>query len=137
MQQNWKELADLTGYEVEKLYQSVRQEALRELAFQELAVTRILKDLIEIRKHSPRHADLLTDAAGLPFSSYEELGDRHRITKQGVYSIMKRYAKSYGWIEGIMQIRAIRNTRGVPDPESRRRIASWREKRQTKLHRGK
>lgn len=53
MQQNWKELADLTGYEVEKLYQSVRQEALRELAFQELAVTRILKDLIEIRKHSP------------------------------------------------------------------------------------
>ena len=80
MQQNWKELADLTGYEVEKLYQSVRQEALRELAFQELAVTRILKDLIEIRKHSPRHADLLTDAAGLPFSSYEELGDRHRIT---------------------------------------------------------
>lgn len=67
MQQNWKELADLTGYEVEKLYQSVRQEALRELAFQELAVTRILKDLIEIRKHSPRHADLLTDAAGLPF----------------------------------------------------------------------
>lgn len=52
MQQNWKELADLTGYEVEKLYQSVRQEALRELAFQELAVTRILKDLIEIRKHS-------------------------------------------------------------------------------------
>ena len=82
-------------------------------------------------------ADGTGDAAGLPFSSYEELGDRHRITKQGVYSIMKRYAKSYGWIEGIMQIRAIRNTRGVPDPESRRRIASWREKRQTELHRGK
>lgn len=123
MQEELEELAEMTRYEVEELYQAVRNDVMREIAFQEMAVTTIMRDLIEIRRRAPHHADVIEYAVASPFCSYEELARVGEVSKQAIFSQMRKYARSYPWIAGLIQIRSIQNTRGVPDPESRRRIS--------------
>lgn len=122
MQDELEELAAMTGHEIEELYQAVRAEVMQEIAFQEMAVTVIMRDLIEIRRRSPRHADIIEYAVASPFCSYEELAQKGGVSKQAIFSQMRKYARSYPWIAGLVRIRSIQNTRGVPDPESRKRI---------------
>lgn len=122
MQDELEELAAVTGHEIEELYQAVRDDVMQEIAFQEMAVTVIMRDLIEIRRRSPRHADIIEYAVASPFCSYEELAHIGGVSKQAIFSQMRKYARSYPWIAGLIRIRSIQNTRGVPDPESRKRI---------------
>lgn len=120
--QDFEELAQLLGTEEETIYQEMRQKVMQEIAFQEMAVTVIMRDLIEIRRRSPRHADIIEYAVASPFCSYEELAHIGGVSKQAIFSQMRKYARSYPWIAGLIRIRSIQNTRGVPDPESRKRI---------------
>nr|DAK83991.1 MAG TPA: MarR family [Caudoviricetes sp.] len=118
----FEELAKLLGAEEEELYQEMRRGVMDEIAFREMAVTVIMRDLIEIRHQSPRHADIIEYAVASPFCSYEELARIGGVSKQAIFSQMRKYARSYPWIAGLIQIRTIQNTRGVPDPEDRKRI---------------
>ena len=119
---DFEELARLLGAEEEELYREMRRGVMDEIAFREMAVTVIMRDLIEIRHQSPNHADIIEYAVASPFCSYEELARIGGVSKQAIFSQMRKYARSYPWIAGLIQIRSIQNTRGVPDPESRRRI---------------
>ena len=119
---DFEELAQLLGAEEEAIYQEMRRKVMHEIAFQEMAVTVIMRDLIEIRHRSPRHADIIEYAVASPFCSYEELAQIGGVSKQAIFYQMRKYARSYPWIAGLIRIRSIQNTRGVPDPESRRRI---------------
>lgn len=119
---DYEELARLLGTEEEELYREMRRGVMDEIAFREMAVTVIMRDLIEIRHQSPNHADIIEYAVASPFCSYEELARIGGVSKQAIFSQMRKYARSYPWIAGLIQIRSIQNTRGVPDPESRRRI---------------
>ena len=126
--QNIEELAHCLGREEEEIYQEIRRSVFDEIAFRELSITRILQDLIKIRKKNQKHADVLIDAVALPFSSYAEIADRNEISKQAVFSILRKYSADYSWIDGVMQIKAIQNSRGKPDSKSRKRIAKWAAK---------
>jgi hypothetical protein len=119
---DFEELAQLLGAEEEAIYQEMRRKVMHEIASQEMAVTVIMRDLIEIRRRSPRHADIIEYAVASPFCSYEELARIGEVSKQAIFSQMRKYARSYPWIAGLIRIRSIQNTRGVPDPESRKRI---------------
>lgn len=119
---DYEELARLLGTEEEELYREMRRGVMDEIAFREMAVTVIMRDLIEIRQQSPHHADVIEYAVASPFCSYEELARVGGVSKQAIFSQMRKYARSYPWIAGLIQIRTIQNTRGVPDPEDRKRI---------------
>lgn len=119
---DYEELARLLGTEEEELYREMRRGVMDEIAFREMAVTVIVRDLIEIRHQSPCHADIIEYAVASPFCSYEELARVGGVSKQAVFSQMRKYARSYPWVAGLIRIRTIQNTRGVPDPEDRRRI---------------
>ena len=114
-----EDLAEALGVDSEALYNELREKAFYEIETRDLPIMRILRDLMEIRKSNPRHADLITDATAYPFSSYEELGDRNSMSKQAVLKNLQRYARDYTWINGIIKIRTDQNMRGIPPPESR------------------
>lgn len=114
MQDELEELAAMTGHEIEELYQAVRAEVMQEIAFQEMAVTVIMRDLIEIRRRSPRHADIIEYAVASPFCSYEELAHIGGVSKQAIYSTLDRMGNRYSWIMGLASIKAQVNRRGLP-----------------------
>ena len=120
--QDFEELAHILGVEEETIYREMRSKVMHEIAFRELAITTIMRDLIDIRRRSPQHADIIEYAVASPFCSYEELAAVGKVSKQAIFSQMRKYARDYPWIAGLIRIRTIQNTRGIPDPESRLRI---------------
>lgn len=103
-----KELAGVLGIDCEELYDEVYSEALQEIATRDLAISKILQDLILIRRESSLHADVITEATARPLSSYQEIADASGIARSSVYFILCRYAEDYTWIRGVMKIRAIK-----------------------------
>lgn len=103
-----RELAGVLGMDCEELYDEVYSEALQEIATRDLAISKILQDLILIRRESSLHADVITEATARPLSSYQEIADASGIARSSVYFILCRYAEDYTWIRGVMKIRAIK-----------------------------
>lgn len=103
-----RELAGVLGMDCEELYDEVYSEALQEIATRDLAISKILQDLILIRRGSSLHADVIIEAIARPLSSYQEIADTASISRSSVYYILNRYADDYTWIRGIMKIRAIK-----------------------------
>lgn len=67
-----RELAGVLGIDCEELYDEVYSEALQEIATRDLAISKILQDLILIRRESSLHADVITEATARPFRADEQ-----------------------------------------------------------------
>ena len=105
--QDFEELAHILGVEEETIYREMRSKVMHEIAFRELAITTIMRDLIDIRRRSPQHADIIEYAVASPFCSYEELAAVGKVSKQAIFSQMRKYARDYPWIAGLIRIRTI------------------------------
>lgn len=88
-----------------ELYQSIRNNIYKEIKIDELAVTRILNDLIQIKAKSESSFIVLLAFTANPLLSYAEIAKQFNITKQRVYNIVSEYAKKYVWLSNLIQIK--------------------------------
>ena len=111
--QDFEELAHILGVEEETIYREMRSKVMHEIAFRELAITTIMRDLIDIRRRSPQHADIIEYAVASPFCSYEELAAVGKVSKQAIFSQMRSYRP-------LLCIGSVRNE-GKPADGSRKK----------------
>ena len=82
-------------YVLEKIRESVRAEVLRE----DFAITRIMRDLIEIKEQSEKDFVLMVLMLAYPTRSYRDVGNYFGVSKQVILARIKRLRQSYDWID--------------------------------------
>ena len=93
------------------LYSQIRQKIYKEIKIEQLAITRILNDLIEVKTQSQPCFIVLLAFTANPLLSYKEIADQLGITKQRVYYVVSEYAKRYKWLENLLKIKGCQDAK--------------------------
>ena len=90
--------------DAEMLYEAVHTAVMREVRTQELAITTIMPDLIEMMDANAKKARLVMLLLADPYASYADLGERMGYSKQRVHVILNEMSKKYGWLARLLML---------------------------------
>lgn len=101
------ELAEAIGRDgcIAEIYEAIYTKALREIKTNELAITRIIPDVLELLQKNQSKALLVMRLLADPLASYTELGAMMGYSKQRVHFVLKELAKRYVWIDRLLAVR--------------------------------
>ena len=102
-----EELAEAIGRDgcVAEIYEAIYSRALREIKTSELAITRIIPDVLDLLQKNQSKALLVMRLLADPLASYSELGEMMGYSKQRVHFVLKELAKRYGWVDRLLAVR--------------------------------
>ena len=102
-----EELAEAIGRDgcVAEIYEAIYTRALREIKTNELAITRIIPDVLELLQKNQSKALLLMRLLADPLASYSELGEMMGYSKQRVHFVLKELSKRYVWVDRLLAVR--------------------------------
>lgn len=102
-----EELAEAIGRDgcVAEIYEAIYTKALREIKTNELAITRIIPDVLELLQKNQSKALLVMRLLADPLASYSELGEMMGYSKQRVHFVLKELSKRYVWIDRLLAVR--------------------------------
>ena len=102
-----EELADAIGRDgcVAEIYEAIYTRALREIKTNELAITRIIPDVLELLQKNQSKALLVMRLLADPLASYSELGEMMGYSKQRVHFVLKELSKRYVWVDRLLAVR--------------------------------
>lgn len=115
LEQQLAELRQLLHYEDEEeiqiIYQQIRKFIYREIKINELAVTRILNDLHQIRKSNRQIADVLEYFIANNTMSYKQIGEEFGCSKQNIDQIIKHYANQFIWLKNLVACKGAQDSK--------------------------
>ena len=102
-----EELAEAIGRDgcVAEIYEAIYSRALREIKTNELAITRIIPDVMELLQKNQSKALLVMRLLADPLASYSALGEMMGYSKQRVHIVLKELAKRYTWVDRLLAVR--------------------------------
>jgi hypothetical protein len=102
-----EELAEVVGRDeyASELYEAIYSRALHDIRTSDLAITRIMPDLLEMICHNQRKAMLVMRLLADPYASYSELGSIMGYSKQRVHVVLHELSTRYDWLERLLEIR--------------------------------
>ena len=102
-----EELAEAIGRDgcVAEIYEAIYARALREIKTNELAITRIIPDVLELLQKNQSKALLVMRLLADPLASYSELGEMMGYSKQRVHFVLKELSKRYVWVDRLLAVR--------------------------------
>ena len=102
-----EELAEAIGRDgcVAEIYDAIYTRALREIKTNELAITRIIPDVLELLQKNQSKALLVMHLLADPLASYSELGEMMGYSKQRVHFVLKELSKRYVWVDRLLAVR--------------------------------
>ena len=102
-----EELAEAIGRDgcIAEIYEAIYTKALREIKTNELAITRIIPDVLELLQKNQSKALLVMRLLADPLASYSELGEMMGYSKQRVHFVLKELSKRYVWIDRLLAVR--------------------------------
>lgn len=101
------ELTDIIGRDesASEIYEAIYSRALHDIRTSDLAITRIMPDLLELEQSNHRKATLVMWLLADPYASYSELGSIMGYSKQRVHVVLHELAGRYGWLARLLEIR--------------------------------
>lgn len=96
---------------MERLYESIRRDAVSECLYQRLAITTVMQDIVEIRKSDLRNADRVANVLEYLLAhpleiTYDEIANQCGYANRSiVYNLLKRMSTQYEWISDLMNAR--------------------------------
>lgn len=94
-----------------ELYDSIRKKIYKDIKINELAVTIVLTDLMQIRQFNPRAFNIIIYYIVNNMLSYRHIAKKFRCSRQNVYQVLKRMANKYRWLKNLMQIKGEQDKR--------------------------
>ena len=92
----------ITDYE---LYQRIRAFIYKDLKINELAITRILPDLLQIKTYSNRAFQIICLFVLKNHTSYKDMAAELGCSRQLIYQTLKRYVPKYQWLTTLMKLK--------------------------------
>ena len=93
------------------LYMNIRDQIYKEIKIQQLACTRILRDILQIEKISCRAKDVIVYFIVHSTDSYKDIAEYFGCTKQNIQQIIKKYSKEYIWLDNLRKIKGIQDAK--------------------------
>ena len=90
---------------VAEIYEAIYSRALREIKTNELAITRIIPDVLELLQNNQSKALLVMRLLADPLASYSELGEMMGYSKQRVHFVLKELSRRYTWVDRLLAVR--------------------------------
>ena len=100
--QELRELLE-AGFGDYELYLQIRKNVLKELKYKDLAITRILPDLLQVFFENPNHFRVLATFVCFCLDSYSKIGEELLYSKQRVHQIVSIYRPRFPWVEALME----------------------------------
>lgn len=106
---NLKDLAAALGRDAEELYNILMRDAVKEWLRRgnKLPVVVVIETIDDISRRSPELAALLKDFIVSCGITYEELGERHGMSRAMAHYHIKRLGECYPWINEYMYLNAL------------------------------
>ena len=94
-----------------ELYSQIREYIFREIKIKELAVTKILQDLMEIKKRSAKGAEIIQYFICYNDRSYSEVAADLGCSKQLIHQTVKYYADNFLWLKNLIAIKGMEDSK--------------------------
>ena len=103
-----EELTEIIGHDecASEIYDAIYSRALHDIRTSDLAITRIMPDLLELEQNNHRKAMLVMRLLADPLASYSELGEMMGYSKQRVHFVLHELAERYDWLERFLEMRS-------------------------------
>ena len=99
------------GGDAYDIYKSIRQYIYKQIKIEQLAITKILNDLIQIRQQSQPGFIVVMAFTANPLLSYKQLAQQFGVSKQRIYAIIAEQAKKYVWIDNLLKIKGLQDSK--------------------------
>ena len=102
-----EELTEIIGRDesASEIYEAIYSRALHDIRTSDLAITRIMPDILELEQNNHRKAMLVMRLLADPLASYSELGEMMGYSKQRVYVVLHELAERYDWLARFLEMR--------------------------------
>ena len=98
----------ITDYE---LYQQIRSYIYKEIKIKELAITKILNDIAEIRKKSVKASLIIQAFICHNDKSYSEIAAQFNCSKQAIHQTIQKYSVDYIWLQNLIKIKGAQDAK--------------------------
>ena len=88
-----------------ELYRRIRAYIYKDIKINELAITRILPDLLQIKSYSDRAFQVVCCFILYSPNSYKQMAQILGCSRQLVYQTLKRYVPKYQWLTTMMKLK--------------------------------
>lgn len=99
------------GIDDYQLYKQIRSYVYRQIKIKELAVTKILNDLFEIRKKSDKAANIIEYFIANNNMSYSQVAYQFNCSKQYIHQTLKKYCKDYYWLQNLYIVKGYEDSK--------------------------
>ena len=110
-----EQLATLLKYkdsaDVEQLYDKIRSYVYRQIKIEQLAVTRVLNDLLQIRKKNDKIANIIEYFVANNNLSYSEVAQQFGCSKQYIHQTLSKYCKDYYWLNNLYLVKGAEDSK--------------------------
>lgn len=93
------------GITDDELYKQIRSYIYKQIKINQLAITRILPDLLQIKSYSDRAFEIICFFILYNNVSYKDMADNLDCSRQLVYQTLKRYVPKYQWLTTLMKLK--------------------------------
>ena len=93
------------------LYMNIRDQIYKEIKIQQLACTRVLRDILQIEKVSGRAKDVIVYFIVHNTDSYRDIAKHFNCTKQNIQQIIKKYSSEYVWLDNLRKIKGLQDAK--------------------------
>lgn len=88
-----------------QIYKQIRQNIYKQIKINQLAITKILNDLIQIKLHNDKKFDIISTFVANPLLSFQQLSSIFGYTRQRLYQIIAEEAENYIWLKNLLIIK--------------------------------
>lgn len=94
-----------------QLYQQIRSYIYKEIKIKELAITKILNDLSEIRKKSVKASLIIEAFICHNDKSYSQIASEFNCSKQSIHQTIQKYSVDYIWLSNLIKIKGAEDSK--------------------------
>lgn len=93
------------GIKDQALYKKIRKFVMRDIKIDELAVTRVLQDLLELKVKRKHTFDRIAYFVCNSDKSYQKLGRQLGCSGQTIFNMIKYHSKKLKWLDNLRMIK--------------------------------
>lgn len=110
------------GKDTYQMYSHIRNYIYKQIKIDELAITKVLNDLLEIKSISDKDFVIITFFVANPMLSYSDIASEYGLTKQRIHQIVNEYATKYIWLNNLIHIKGAQDAKFIKPKQQIKKI---------------
>lgn len=110
------------GKDTYQMYNHIRNYIYKQIKIDELAITKVLNDLLQIKSISDKDFVIITFFVANPMLSYNDIASEYGLTKQRIHQIVNEYADRFIWLKNLIAIKGEQDSKFIKPKQPIKKI---------------